>query len=133
MDQLRELVSKHASFEINTKLELLAKNYNARIIWCPKYHCELNPIEGFWCYLKSYVRRNNDQNFQKLFGLISDSIDEYRESGLNVKLWNRFWEAIEMYHGQSTYQQVLQILFGAKSTAYVKNHKNIKDFNTLLK
>ena len=32
-----------------TKLEVLASKYNMKIIYCPKYHCELNAIEGLWC------------------------------------------------------------------------------------
>ncbi len=38
-----------------------------------------------------------------------------------------------MYESDSTYQDVLQSLFGAKSTANVQHHKNIKNFNTNLK
>jgi hypothetical protein len=37
-----------------------------------------------------------------------------------------------MYDGDSTYEVVLQTLFGAKSSSEVKNHKNGKNFNTLL-
>ena len=96
--ELRQIVSKHPAFEIGTKLEQLASKYGVDIIWCPKYHCELNPIEGVWCYMKYYVRKHNDQNFDKLFNLIETSMNEYDESGIHVKLWNRFWEAIEMYN-----------------------------------
>jgi hypothetical protein len=59
LDRLREIVSQHPAFEVTSKLEQLAIEYAALIIWCPKYHCEFNPIEGFWCYLKFYVWRKN--------------------------------------------------------------------------
>jgi hypothetical protein len=35
-----------------------------------------------------------------------------------------------MYEGGHTYEEVLQKLFGARSSGKVKNHKNCKDFNT---
>jgi hypothetical protein len=61
------------------------------------------------------------------------SIHKCIESGINVKLWNRFWEAIAMNDSGATYEQVLQSLFGAKSESNIKNHKNIKNFKTNLK
>ena len=79
------------------------------------------------------MRRHNDQDYHKLYGLINDSIDEYKASGLNRKLWNRFWETIDMYNANASYQEVLQTLFGAKCQANIKNHKNIKNMNTNLK
>lgn len=48
------------------------------------------------------------------------------------KLWFRFWEALEMYENDSCYQDVLQRIFGARSSATVKNHINNKSFNTNL-
>ena len=59
---LRDMFSKHPAFEIKTKLDNLADKYDVSIIWCPKFHCELNPIEGFWYYLKHYVSKHNNQN-----------------------------------------------------------------------
>ncbi len=54
--ELREKASLHPAFSSVTKLEKLAKKHGVKIIWCPKYHCELNPIEGLWCYSKRFVR-----------------------------------------------------------------------------
>ena len=125
LPRLRDLVKEHPAFEVTSKLEQLAKEYEALVIWCPKYHCELKPIEGFWCYLKGYVRRNNDQNFQNLLPLFSLSIEKYKESRINGKLCHRFWKCIEMYDSGATYQEVLQSLFGAKSSSNVKTHKKL--------
>ena len=124
----------HPAFDgVNTHLEKLAAEYNIKIIWCPKYHCELNPIEGVWCDLKNFVRRNNDQDFNKFFRLICSSLDQYENKKLGIKLWGRFWKALEIYENNSSYQDVLQTLFGARSSATVKNHKNNKSFNTNIK
>jgi hypothetical protein len=44
-----------------------------------------------------------------------------------------YCEAIAMYDSGATFEQVLQSLFGSKSQRNIKNHKNIKNFNTNLK
>ena len=58
------MLSHPAFEEKNTNLEKLASKYNVNIVWCPKYHCELNPIEGVWCDTKRYVRSNNEQDYK---------------------------------------------------------------------
>ena len=63
------------------------------MIWCPKFHCEHNPIEGLKCDFKRYLRKHNTQEFYQLLGLIQKSIIDYKEYVFHVKLWNRFWEA----------------------------------------
>jgi hypothetical protein len=55
------------------------------------------PIEGVWCERKRFVRKYNDQDFSKLHGLIEESIESFQEKNLNIKLWKRFWKAVEMY------------------------------------
>jgi len=88
----------------------------------------------FRCAKREYclATKNNDQNFNKLNDLIVESFAQYEKKKLNIKLWNRFWQAIEMYNYGDTYQQVLQALFGAKQTSTVVTHKKNKNFNTLL-
>ena len=60
LPELRKELSKHPAFSNQTKLEILAKKYNVKILFCPKYHCIINAIEGFWCSLKQYIRKNPD-------------------------------------------------------------------------
>jgi hypothetical protein len=133
LPRLREILSSHPSFEDkNTYLEQLAQKYCVKIIWVPKFHCELNPIEGLWCFMKWFVRKENDQDFKKFSELITSSMRQFEEKNLNIKLWNRFWKACEMYQSGCTYQEVLQELFGAKQSTEVAHHKKNKNFNTLL-
>ncbi len=75
------------------KLEILGIKYGIKVIYCPKYHCELNPIEGSWCYLKQYVRKRNVQNYLELHNLIREAMLSYQSSDLNFKLWKRFLES----------------------------------------
>ena len=101
-------------------------------MFVPKYHCELNPIEGFWCYIKQYVRKRTDQKYETMKMLIYEGIEEYKKSELNKKLWNRYWKTIALYNQDYTYHQVLQTLFGAKSYDQIKTHRKNTNFNSLL-
>jgi hypothetical protein len=41
--------------------------------------------KGLWCDSKAYVRKHNDQDFNKLYGLIIKSFEEYEKKHLNIK------------------------------------------------
>lgn len=127
--ELREKASLHPAFSSVTKLEKLAKKHGVKIIWCPKYHCELNPIEGLWCYSKRFVRENNDRSFNKLFDLIQESFCRYKTSNLNIKLWHRFWTCIQMYDDGDTYKDVLTKLFSHKASDKPLTHTRITNTN----
>ena len=128
---LREMLAKHQAFKDNNcHLERLALKYNVKIIWCPKFHCELNPIEGVWCDYKRFIRANSEQKFEQLKQLLIEAQRRYQQKGLSIKLWYRFWRAIDMYENNCSYVDVLHDLFGAKSSATIKTKKKIKDFNT---
>jgi hypothetical protein len=113
--ELRSILSEHKAFsEYDSKLEKKAADYNVTIKWIHKFHCELNPIEGLWCYLKQYVRKRNDQDYKKFKDLVlNEIIEAFQKKGLNIKLWERFWKTIEMYGDNKSYEDVLQTLFGA--------------------
>lgn len=133
LPELREIISKHPAFEKDsTHLERLASSYGHKIVFCPKFHCELNPVEGVFCDLKRHVRKHNDQDFKKFNNLIQEAFGKYKAKKLNIKLWNRFWKALDMYNNNKTYQEVLEELFGAKSSGNITTHKKNKDFNTKL-
>ncbi|CAF3044979.1 unnamed protein product [Rotaria socialis] len=48
LNDFKLLLSQHAAFRSVSKLEKLATEYNIKIIFTPKHHCETNPIEGYW-------------------------------------------------------------------------------------
>ena len=44
---MRDILNTQPAYdEENTALNQIAKSYNGKKILTPKYHCELNPIEG---------------------------------------------------------------------------------------
>lgn len=129
LDEMRNKLRDHPAFEEITRLEQLAIKYGVKIIWCPKYHCELNPIEGMWCEMKRHVRKFNDQNFEKFKSLIDEAQKQFSKSDIRIKLWHRFWKSLAMYQDGCTYQDVLVTLFGAKSRVETISHRKIANTN----
>ncbi|CAF4179675.1 unnamed protein product, partial [Rotaria sordida] len=103
LDEIRELLAEHRAFKNVTKLEMLARKYSVKIIYCPKYHCELNAIEGLWCNQKAFVRSRTDQSFEKMIKLIANSRIHFAERNIALKLFRRFWRSIEAYSQGQTY------------------------------
>ena len=53
------LLSEQPDFKNQMEMfkEVIKRNVNCKLIFFPKYHCELNYIEVVWGYLKSKLRR----------------------------------------------------------------------------
>lgn len=51
------IVMDNASFHRKSKLILLAESYGYNLIFLPPYSPELNPIEKFWSWLKTKLRK----------------------------------------------------------------------------
>jgi hypothetical protein len=69
------LLSEQPDFKNQLEMleEVIKKNEDTcKVIFFPKYHCELNYIEVVWGYLKNKLRRECTFNFQDL----CDKIDE---------------------------------------------------------
>jgi len=129
VNELRAILRTHPAFEPMTKLELLFKKYNstvnAKVLFCPKYHCEINAIEGVWCHSKAFVRPRSDQTLQTMKKLIIESRINYVEINLNPKLIKRFWRVLVAYYNGATYQEVIQTYFSGRSAAKNINHQKI--------
>ena len=46
LDDIKKILVDHPTFKPTNKLEILRTKYGIKVIFLPKYHCELNPIEG---------------------------------------------------------------------------------------
>ena len=75
LDDLKEICKKHAAFKETTKLEEVAAKYpNIKIIFVPKFHCELSPIKGVWAFSKNRNRRYNDlSSFNNYIDLLNET------------------------------------------------------------
>ncbi|CAF4571541.1 unnamed protein product, partial [Didymodactylos carnosus] len=127
LDEILEILSKHRAFQNVTKLEMLAINYNVKIIYCPKCHCELSATEGLWCNQKAFVRSRTDQSFEKMIKLISDSRIHFAERKIVLKLFRRFWRSIEAYTQGQTYADVLKLFFSQLCNTTVQSHRRISN------
>ncbi len=67
--------TKNPAIAITTQLENLCFKYNVKVLFNPKYHCELNTIEGLWCSLKYYTRKHDNQNFNNMKNLLNKARD----------------------------------------------------------
>lgn len=108
---------------------MLAGKYNVKIVYCPKYHCELNAIEGLWCNQKAFVRSRSDQTFEKMIKLIADSRTHFAERQIALKLFRRFWRSIEAYSRGETYADVLKLYFSQLCKTAVQSHRRISNKN----
>ena len=50
------------------------------VIFLPKFHCELNPIEPYWCQAKWYCRENCDYTFSGLRDTVPKALASVRNS-----------------------------------------------------
>ena len=129
LETLRELIANHPGFEERTNLEILAEKYGIILLFLPKFHCELNPIESLWCSLKQYIRKRSDRTYEIMMKLLEEAKEEFNISNLNTKLWRRFWQAINMYDQKLPYAQIIQLLYGNRNE---ENKAHRKIYNSLL-
>jgi transposase len=129
LDDLRNLFMPHSAFQSVSRLEKLAMKYHVKIIFAPKYHCELNPIEGLWCAMKRYVRQRNDQTFSTMLDLIPKSREDFKEKNLQLKLFRRFWRSLEAYNQGQSYSEVLKLFFSNLCVGDVISHRRVSNAN----
>ena len=125
LKDLKDLLLVHPAFFRKSKLETLAKQYNIDVIFIPKYHCELNPIEGAWCQMKNFFRRINNQNADEFVPMVKQSRDKFLESDVNKDLWKRFFKIVQAYKSGKSYKQVLNEFYGPSYKEEVKYHRRI--------
>ena len=106
LNELRQVLKEHPAFVEKTKLDVLAEKYGVKIVFNPKFHCELNAIEGMWCNQKHYVRTRSNQKFDRMILLVEESRENFSKNGVYKKLIRRFWRSIEAYKKGATYIEV---------------------------
>ena len=123
--EVRSILLEHPAFAPAKKLTKLAEKYGIKIIFCPKYHCELNPCEGLWCNQKQYTRKRTDQTFIKLHQLLIESREHFIQIQLTKKLFRRFWNCLIAYRNGATYSYIMTQYFSGKSTGKNTSHTKI--------
>ncbi|CAM2708841.1 unnamed protein product [Rotaria socialis] len=129
LNDFKLLLSQHAAFKSVSKLEKLAAGYNIKIIFTPKYQCETNPIEGYWCHSKQYIRKHTDQSFQKLTTLMPETKENIIQKQVYLKRFRRFWRTIKAYDQGKDYLEVLRMFFSGLCNDQIVSHRKITNTN----
>jgi hypothetical protein len=74
--------------------EILA--YNHQVIFYPKFHCELNFIERYWCAASYYARENCSYSLKGLRTVLPLALDSVTTAA-NNRYYNRCARVIEAY------------------------------------
>ena len=82
-----------------------------------------------WCDEKTFVRKHCNQTFNKLIQLIPQSRQNFEEKKIFMKLFRRFWKAMESYDRGQTYSQVVQLFFSNHCIETVVSHRKITNSN----
>ena len=106
------------------KLFKLAEKYGVKIIYCLKFHCELNPIEGQWCSQKGYIRKRTDQTNIRLISLLNESRTNFIQSKLANKL---FWNRLHGYKNKKSYSEIIIQYFSGKSKGKNESHTKVSN------
>ena len=65
-DDMVKIVSEMRDFKFQkTRVEELILSKGHRVMFLPKFRCELNPIERVWCQAKQFTRSHCDYSFRK--------------------------------------------------------------------
>lgn len=112
-----------------SRLEKLGQQYGVTIRFVPKFHCELNPIEGVWAHEKQYVRLRTDQTFPTMIKLVQNSRMNFIEKNVAIKLLRRFWRTLAAYERGDSYEEILKMYFSSLCKGSVKQHRLITNSN----
>ena len=61
-------------------------------MYVARFHCEINTIEGVWCYEKEFVRKYSDQTFNKMLQLIPQAKANFIENNIFNQIVSSFLE-----------------------------------------
>ena len=97
------------------------------MIFCTKYYCEVNVIEGCWAHMKQFIRKRIDQKYYTILRLTDDSLTNFWQQQLHLKLFRRFWHCLEAYNQGKSYDGVLQLIFGKSYSGTNKGHLQVSN------
>lgn len=106
-----------------TKVEELILNKDHRVLFIPKFHCEINPIEKVWCQAKKYTRANCDYTFVGLEKTIVPALNS-----INVDLIQKFFRKTREYH--RAYREGKQMTEMKNILKHYKSHRRVPESAT---
>jgi len=77
-DGLAELLSAQPDFlEERPEVEIDVQNRGHFVLWNPKFHAELNPIEMKWAHMKDYTRKHTKESMAATKRGVSEALQQY--------------------------------------------------------
>ena len=73
-----------------------------RVMFIPKFHCKINPIECVWYHAKRYTRAHCDYSFAGLEKIIDIALDS-----VTVEVMRKFYRKVREYH--RTYREEVTV------------------------
>ena len=117
---MRLILGNHEDFKFEkTALEYLIRGNGQRILFIPKFHCELNPIERVWGESKRYTRSHCDYSFAGLKRTIVPALQSVRIDTIR-KYFRKCREYMQAYReGNSGGKDV------EKAVKFYKSHRRV--------
>ena len=120
--QMIAILSSHHDFKYEKcKVEKLVASFGHRILFLPKFHCELNPIERVWCKFKLYARSNCDYTFSGLQEVIPAALNTVTTIDDIRKYFRKARDYMNAYREDNTEEGVM------KSVKEYKSHRHVFD------
>lgn len=92
-DDMRIVLSNHDDFRTDkTKVEHHLENRGHIVMFIPKFHCELNPIERVWGQAKVYTRAHTNFTLARLRQIIGPALDS-----VSVDLIRKYFSRVGEY------------------------------------
>lgn len=86
MKKVRKIKKQYDKYVIDE----YANNNNKIVLRLPPYHCELNPIELAWSFVKNYVRtHNNTYKLKDVLKLLKKDVEH-----VTPEMWKNFVEHV---------------------------------------
>ena len=117
---MRLVLGSHEDFKFEkTALEYLLRDNDQRMLFIPKFHCELNPIERVWGETKRYTRAHCDYTFAGLERTVVPGLQSVRLDTIR-KFFRKSREYMQAYReGKSGGKDVEQ------AVKFYKSHRRV--------
>jgi len=95
----RKLLSMQPDFQAQRcEVEEVIKSHGQHnlVMFYPKFHCELNHIEHFWCFAKGFARRNCEYSLEKLRDIVPESLEHVKNVTI-LSSYNRCRQKMALY------------------------------------
>ena len=107
-----------------TKVEEMILSKGHRVMFIPKFHCELNPIERVWCHAKQYTRTHCDYTFAGLEKTIDAALNS-----MTVELVRKYFRKVREY--QRAYREGNIVGKEMQNTLKIyKSHRRVLELTT---